>query len=275
MPALDLRSGPPDSVEELRGRILELEDALPKRLRQSARYVLDNPETIAVSTVSELAEAAGVQPSAFVRFCQAIGFSGFSEMQKLFRGAYAQRWPDYPTRLDHLRDRSGSPAHLLGDFIEAGHKSLTLLSESLDVAALDRAVVLLRHAQTIHVAGLRRSFPVASYLSYVLDRMKLPVLLHSAVGGAMHQNAIRHGDALIAITFTPYSQETVDLAQLAARQGVAVLAITDGPTSPICDMSREILTVSEVDVGAFRSLSATLSLAAALAVAVGAARRAS
>ncbi len=272
MPALDDGVEALAAIDELRSRILDAANALPKRLRQCAQYVLANPEKIAVSTVAELAEAAGVQPSAFMRFCQTLGFSGYSDMQRLYREAYAQRWPDYPTRLSRLRDRSGNAAHLLGDFIEAGHKSLSLLSENLDVAALDRAVILLGKAATIHVVGLRRSLPVASYLSYVLDKMKFPVLLHSAVGGVVHQNAIRPGDALIAITFPPYSAETVDLAHLAARQNVPVVAITDGPKSPIRAMSTEILTVSEVDVGAFRSLSATLSLAAALAVAVGAAK---
>jgi DNA-binding MurR/RpiR family transcriptional regulator len=264
----------PSSAEELRARVREVADALPKRLRQCAQYVLANPEKIAVSTVAELAQAAGVQPSAFMRFCQALGFSGYSEMQKLYRQAYAQRWPDYPTRLHRLRDRTGSSAHLLGDFVEAGHKSLSFLSENLDVVALDRAVILLRQASTIHVVGLRRSFPVASYLSYVLDKMKLTVLLHSATGGVVHQHAIQPGDALIAITFPPYSVETVDLAQLAARRNVPVLAITDGQKSPIRDLSEEVLCVREVDVGAFRSLSATLALAAALAVAVGAAKTA-
>lgn len=274
MPAMDMRLGSPAGVEEARARILDMESVLPKRLRQAARYVLDNPEKIALSTVAELAQAAGVQPSAFVRFCQAVGFSGFSEMQKLYRSAFVQHWPDYPTRLDRLRDRSGSPAHLLGDFIEAGHKSLTSLTESLDVAALDRAIELLSQAATIHVAGLRRSFPVASYLAYMLDRMKVPVLLHSAVGGAVQQHAIQPGDALIVVTFPPYADEVAGLARHAARLGLPVLAITDGPKSPVCAVAREVLAVSEVDVGAFRSLTATLSLAAALAVAVGAARNA-
>lgn len=272
MAILDDGLEPPSSVDDLRARVREVAEAMPKRLRQCAQYVLANPEKIAVSTVAELAEAAGVQPSAFMRFCQSLGFSGYSEMQKLYREAYTQRWPDYPTRLRQLRDRAGSPAHLLGDFVEAGHKSLSLLTENLDVAALDRAVDLLRQASTIHVVGLRRSFPVASYLSYVLDKMKVPVLLHSATGGVVHQNAIRPGDALIAITFPPYSAETVELTQIAARQDVPVVAITDGSKSPIRDLSNEVLAISEVDVGAFRSLSATLSLAAALAVAVGAAK---
>jgi DNA-binding MurR/RpiR family transcriptional regulator len=272
MPALDDSLEAPDSLDGLQARIEATASTLPKRLRQCADHVLANPEKIAVSTVAELAEAAGVQPSAFVRFCQAIGFSGFSEMQKLYRGAYAQRWPDYPTRLDRLRDRSGSPAQLLGAFVGAGHKSLASLSESLDVAAFDRAVALLGAASTIHVIGLRRSFAVASYLGYLLDKMELPVLLHSALGGAVLDHAIRPGDALIAITFPPYSTETVDLAKRAARQGVPVVGITDGPASPVAEVSREVLVVTEVDVGAFRSLSATLALAAALAVAVGAAK---
>jgi DNA-binding MurR/RpiR family transcriptional regulator len=272
MTTFDFTDDAPASVEQLRARILEIEHSLPKRLRQSATFVLENPEKIAVSTVAEIAEAAGVQPSAFVRFCQAIGFSGFSGLQKLFRDAYAQRWPDYPTRLDRLRQRGGSPGRLLGDFVEAGHKSLRNLSDGLDLAALDRAVALLRDAGNVHVVGLRRSFPVASYLAYVLDRMQVPVLLHSAVGGAVHQHSIRPGDAVVAITFPPYSAETIDLAQRAAREGIPVLAITDDPASPVCAAARECLAVREVDVGAFRTLSATVALAAALAVAVGAAR---
>ena len=37
-----------------------------------------NPDRVAVSTVAELAAAADVQPSALMRFCQELGFSGFS-----------------------------------------------------------------------------------------------------------------------------------------------------------------------------------------------------
>ncbi len=51
-----------------------------------------------MSTVAEMAEAAGVQPSAFMRFCQIMGFSGYSEMQRLFRESYVGGWPDYSTR---------------------------------------------------------------------------------------------------------------------------------------------------------------------------------
>lgn len=272
MPGSDEGVGIPDTVDELRARILQVAGTLPKRLQQVARYVLNNPEKIAVSTVAELAEEADVAPSAFMRFCQALGFSGFSSMQKLFRDAYALRWPDYATRLERLRSLSGGPAQLLGDFIDAGRQSLATLAETVDMAALDRSVDLLRKANTIHVVGLRRSFPAASYLAYVLEKMTMPVMLHSALGGLSHAQAIRFGDAVIAITFLPYSDETAELAHYAAGRRVPVVGITDGVESPIATVSREILLVREIDVGSFRPLTATLSLATTLAVAVGTAK---
>jgi len=77
--------GAPASVVEFEEKLLEVSASLPKRLKQCADYVAANTDRIAVSTVAEMAEAAGVQPSAFMRFCQIMGFSGYSEMQRLFR----------------------------------------------------------------------------------------------------------------------------------------------------------------------------------------------
>ena len=51
-----------------------------------------------------------------------------------------------------------------------------------------------------------------------------------------------------------------------------MVALTDRPTSPLAKVANVVLTVAEVDFGAFRSLSATIALAIALSVAVGTAR---
>ncbi|WP_299841851.1 MurR/RpiR family transcriptional regulator [uncultured Jannaschia sp.] len=268
----EMPAQPPATADEVRERTSEIVQTLPKRLRQCADYVLKHPEKIAVSTVADLAAGAGVQPSAVMRFCQVIGFSGFSEMQKLFRNDYAERWPDYATRLERLGDRNGQVAQLLLDFVGAGHKSLNLLAETIDFAALERAVTLLKAADTIHLVGLRRSFPVSSYLSYVFDKMRIPTVLHGAPGGLSSESAIRTGDVVVVITMAPYSEEAVQIARHAASIGVPVVGITDGTDSPIVGPPGETLWVREVDVGSFRALSATLSLATALAVAVGAER---
>lgn len=261
---------PPESIKEFEARLLEISPDLPKRLKQCADFVAANQDRIAVSTVAEMAEGAGVQSSAFMRFCQILGFSGFSEMQRLFRNSYAGGWPDYNTRLHHLRESaSGSASALLAEFAEAGRTSLESLLGTIDPLALEEVVRILSQAQMIHIVGLRRAFAVASYLTYALEKMQVPAMLHSSVGGLETPHAVREGDVLLAITFSPYSAETVELTEQISNRNIPVVAITDTIVSPLCRVAKQSLLISEVDFGAFRSLSATLCLAMTLAVAVG------
>ena len=261
---------PPASVEEFRIRLRDVSDALPKRLRQCADYLALNTDKIAVSTVAELAEAAGVQPSAVMRFCQLLGFTGFSELQKLFRHDYTQRWPNYSTRLDALRSQTASnPRNLLTEFITAGHASLDALAVSIDAATLQKAVDILVAAPTIHLIGVRRAFPIVYYLAYAFGKMAVPAQLHDRSGGVDQQHLLRPGDALIAVTYAPYAQETLEAAHLAGPRGVKVVAITDAQDSPLHRMGDATLLVREVDMGDFRTLSASFALAMTLVTAVG------
>lgn len=266
-------TGAPDTLDALYRQIAARADSLPKRLRQCADYVTQNPDRVAVSTVAELAAAAEVQPSAVMRFCQELGFSGFSQMQRLFREEYSRKWPDYATRLQNLRETGeGGPAILLAEFVEAGRTSLENLMSTIDLAMLDHAVDVLASAPLIHLVGYRRAFPVASYLAYALEKMEIPCVLHAAVGHLATSHAVRPGDAVLAITFAPYSTETVAFAEAARAGGHQVVAMTDSLSSPLQRLGVVPLLVSELDVGAFRALSATFALAIALAVAIGARR---
>lgn len=264
---------PPKTVEEFRIRLADEAEGLPKRLRQCAEYIAANTDRIAVSTVADIAAGAQVPPSAVMRFCQIMGFSGFSEMQRLFREAYAPGFPDYATRLGNLRTGgAGRPAALVAEFVEAGRMSLEGLATGLNEPALEAAVDTLVRADTIHIIGLRRAYPVASYLAYVFEKMAVPAMMHEGTGKLDHRHALRRGDAVLAITFAPYSEETIALAQDARDRGLPVVALTDHLTSPLARVADAVLTVSEVDFGAFRSLSATIAMAISLAVAVGSVR---
>ena len=260
----------PKTVKEFEERLIELADSLPKRLRQCADFVAANHERIAVSTVAEMADSAGVQPSAFMRFCQIMGFSGFSEMQKMFRESFVGGWPDYNTRLDHLREKSEeSSIGLLAEFVEAGRTSLENLLKTVDPQELENAVECLTQARLIHIIGLRRSFAVASYLAYAFDKMGVPAMLHNSAGQLGNLSALQKGDAVLAVTFAPYSAETVDFTEFALSKDIPVIALTDTSVSPMRKIGTHLISVNEVDFGAFRSLSATICVAISLAVSVG------
>lgn len=261
----------PKTLEDFFSRLQETSDLLPKRLRQCATFVTDSPERIAVSTVAEWSELAEVPPSAVIRFCQVYGFSGFSEMQRLFRDSLAlTQWPDYSTRLKKIREEhADGPISLLAEFGDAGRLSLEKLMQTADPKVFDEAIETLTSAECIHLVGFRRSFPVSAYLAYAFDKMEVPCVLHTAVGRLGESKSLRSGDVMLAISFAPYTLETVELAGYARSQGIAVVAVTDNMASPLYRIGSTTITVSEPDVGSFRPLVATLTLAMSLAVSVG------
>ena len=263
----------PESTEAFFRRLGSVTEKLPKRLKQFAQYIAANPDKVAVSTIAELAEGAAVQPSAVMRFCQEMGVSGFSHMQKLFRSDYSDKWPDYATRLEQLREHgSETPSALLAEFVDVGRSSLENLMATVDSKALQQAVDVLARAETIHLVGFRRAFPVTSYLAYAFEKMEVPAVLHSGLANMNMDHLIRPNDAVIAATFAPYTELTLDIAGKARETGADIVAITDVVTSPLARLKAIQLLVAELDVGAFRALSASLCLAIALAVSVGAQR---
>jgi DNA-binding MurR/RpiR family transcriptional regulator len=278
---------PPEDFAALRKLIAQRRDSLPKRLSQIADFALRQPQDVALHTVAEIAAQAGVPPSAMVRFAQALGFAGFSDLQALFRAHARDRWPEYDTRLDALRQApaangtaadgtaADATAALLHGFAAAARQSLDRLEASLDSASLERAVAVLAKSDTVLLAATRRSYPIAAYLAYALRRLGLRCEMADHAGGLATEQVALLGpqDALLAISFTPYAATTVELAAAAQRRGAAVVAITDSPFSPLTQSATVWLEVAEADHLGFRALSASFALATTLAVAVAQARR--
>ena len=91
---------------ELEKRIEQEFSSLSKRLQEVARYVIDNPNTIAFGTVASIAKAAGVHASTLVRFAHAFGFEGFSDMQQLFKDKMMVASPNYEARIKSVQELS-------------------------------------------------------------------------------------------------------------------------------------------------------------------------
>ena len=264
---------PPRDFAALKALIAERAQALPKRLTQIASFALENPDEIAFGTVSSIAEQAEVQPSALVRFAQALGYQGFSDMQEIFRSRLRDRILNYDERLQQLRQHAPDatkPNVIFHGFCAASARSIAALQEKLDPASLDTAVERLAAAETIYLIGLRRSFPIASYMAYALGKLGVRTMLVDAVGGlaAEQMTFASPGDAVLAISFTPYASETVTLARAAAETGVPVIAITDSPFSPLAQVAGLWIEISEANFEGFRSMAATLTLAMTLTVAI-------
>ncbi|WP_409525380.1 MurR/RpiR family transcriptional regulator [Nitrincola sp. MINF-07-Sa-05] len=263
----------PATLSDLQTAITERYDSLSKRLRQVAQYLIDHPNEIAFGTVTVIAQDAQVHPSTLVRFANAFGYSGFSEMQSLFQQKLLQESPSYTERIRIARERLGdpgtqSPVQLLGEFVHADSLALQALEEITPAEELERAIDLLARAEATHIIGMRRSFVPAAYFAYALRHIDRRAHLLDNVGGMIREQASSIGqqDVLIAISFRPYASETDETVRIASEKGVPILVISDSKLSPLARYATVSFTLPESEVHGFRSLTPALCLAQSLSI---------
>lgn len=267
--------GPPQTSEELRTAILARYEDLSKRLQQIARYVLDEPNAVALETLAVIGDRAGVQPSAIVRFAKAIGFESASQMQKVIRDGliagstvlgYSERVRQFSE--DAAARDSSRPGDVLAEFVEGNVLALNNLRELVRADQLREAVDLIVEAETVYVVGFRRSLPVSSYLAYSLQQLSKRTVFVDGVGGLTRQQiqSIGADDLLIDVSFHPYADETIQAVQTAITHRAKVLSISDSLVSPTAKPATLALQVKEAEIRKFRSLAATMCLAQALVI---------
>jgi DNA-binding MurR/RpiR family transcriptional regulator len=264
-----------ENYDELQAEIGRRFPDLSRQLQRIARFALERPQDVALDTVAIAAHKAEVQPSAMVRFAQALGYGGYTDMQRIFRDRLVERSGSYRERIASLR-RTHSPAlsrpkAVLHDFVADSIAHLSHLEEHVTPERLQTAVDLLAGAGRIHLLAQRRAFPVACYLAYALGQLELAVTLLDGVGGMVREQAraIKPGDVLVAVSFRNYSPDVIELAAEVHRRGVAVVVITDSAVSPLARSASVAFDLGDASDRPFRSLVEPLCLAQSLVVSVG------
>ncbi|MBB3331570.1 DNA-binding MurR/RpiR family transcriptional regulator [Halomonas campaniensis] len=264
----------PQDFNELERLIAAEYPSLSRRLQQTARFMLDHPQEVAFATVAKLAEQAGVTPSTLIRFANSFGFKGFSEMQQLFRSRLVDELPNYTERIRAVRSATGETpdsTQLLWEFADANREVLEQLPGRIDPRHLEQALDIFERSQAVHVMGARRSFVVASYMTYALHHIDKRAFLVNGLGGMYGEQvrAISDDDALLVVSFSPYAEESRQVAEAARQRELPLVVITDSSLSPLARLADVVLVVHEAEVKSFRGLTASLCLAQTLAIALG------
>lgn len=254
---------------------MEQYPSMSRRLQEVAQYVLDNPNDMAIETLAVIADRIGGQPSTIVRFAKAIGYDGASAIRRLFRdellsGQHALGYRERIRRFKQETAQASRPTlgKLLADFVEGSVLALEHLRNSTSETDLAKAARSIERADIVFVAGFARSFPVASYIAYALQRLGKRCVLVDGVGGFAEQqiDQARQNDLLIATGFEPYSREIRNVVSKATKNGIEIIAISDSQVSPVVASASTRFLVTESEVRNFRSLTATLVLVQSIVI---------
>lgn len=264
------------TVDQLIKRISGEYDTLSKQLKVIARHVEKHRDHIGLDGIQQLAAQCGVQPSAVVRFAKHFGFSGYSEMQAIFRADLSRQIAPSRNYRARIRDiiESGSDrlssVEIASEFLSGSLAGMQELQSSLHGPSFKKAVELLAASDCIWIAASRRSFPIAVYLDYALQHTDKRIGLVTGLGNMQleQMRSVRKGDVILAISFTSYAEETIGVAQAAVDRGARLIAITDSRMSPLAKLAQISLIVQDSSTFGFRSLSSTMGLAQSLFIAL-------
>ena len=241
---------------------------LSKGHRRIAQYIVEHYDKAVFMTASRLGESVGVSESTVVRFAAVLGYEGYPQLQRALQELVSHRL----TAVQRFEMSSEiDPNAVLRTVLKSDMQNIRATVEELDNHAFEEGVKRILNAKEIYVIGLRSAAPLAQflgyYLNYIFDRVHL---VSSAATDVFEEIArISEADVVIGISFPRYSTRTVEAMRFARSCGAQVISITDGPMSPLHEVS-DVCLKACTDMASFvDSLAAPMSVINALVVSLG------
>ncbi len=244
-------------------RLSEEWEGLTPEAQKAARYVLENPRDVGISTVREIAEAAKVKPNTVVRMARQVGFDGYEDFREPFRRAIREG-SDFPDRARWLQDirKRGALGELYGDMIDSALRNIEETFAGIPEERLKQAAETIWASDNVYTLGVGVNNSNAHNFTYLASTGMVRFHAIPRPGSTPVDDLAWAGkdDVLIAITCHPYRAEVVEAVQIAREQGMTVIGISDSRASPVI-LNADIGFVARSDTPQFFPSSvATLAL---------------
>nr|WP_205829402.1 MurR/RpiR family transcriptional regulator [Microbacterium sp. B19(2022)] len=245
----------PEGRVSIQSTIEAAASTLPPSLSRIAAAIREQPSIVIDMTINELAQECRTSVASVVRFCRAIGFSGYAALRMALATELGKEAAQFSAR-----GAFGSEISDADTLQEAVSKlaALELLAieetvARLDFDVLEAAITAIDGADRILLYGIGASQFVAEDLAHKLLRVgrNAHVLAdpHEAVAATVLQTA---PTVAIGFSHSGATIETVRFLETARRNGAATIAVTSAKDSPLARAADHAL-FTEVRESSFRA----------------------
>ncbi len=217
-------------IDNALNRIRVAQSGMAKGAARIAAFVLDRPEDIVAMSVTELAEAVQVSEGSVINFCRSIGMTGFQQLKLSLAQDIVQPVQFIHEDVQPDDDTETVCRKVFHSGIQALRDSLSIL----DTTALAKAVAAIRAARRVEIYGIGSSTPVAEDAHYRMLRIGLDarVVTDSHIQ-AISASRCDPDVAVLTISHSGATHETVAATRLAKEAGATTIVITNFARSPI------------------------------------------
>ncbi len=221
-------------------RLRGLYPSLKAALQKVANLILQQPEMAIYASVNEVAAAAQVSEATVMRFCRILGFKGFQDFKiALARELVAPR--------QKMQEEAGAddPATLVRRIFKANTSALENTLEVLDLSQLQQAVQFFLTCRRLVIIGVNGSASTAQYAGLRFTPLGLDVHCFTEFYQIFTAVAIlTEGDAVLVLSHSGSTRETLEAARVAKDSGARVIAITSNTLAPLARIADLVLLTS-------------------------------
>jgi len=214
--------------------------------RRIAEAVLGGPTLLAFGTVTDLANAIGTSRPSIVRFATRLGFAGYTDLQDQVRLGLSVQLAR-PTERIRQERRTSLPVR------SAIERSIASVFEAAGAGRLTQLAGSIAGARTVWIASGETSRAGAHALLSGLSMVRAGVRLleDRTIGNELTD--VGPGDVAVVFDFFRYRRSVVIAARIMAESGAELIAITDGPLSPLAGLTGSWVDLYVPAIGPFDS----------------------
>jgi DNA-binding MurR/RpiR family transcriptional regulator len=228
-------------------RVRALLPSLSPAEQRVAQVVLQDPAEAATLTITELADRAQTSETTVIRFCRALGFTGYPELRLTLATEAGRAEGGASSR--RVVGSDISPEDDLAQVVEKiAYADATAVEDTaaqLDTEVLRQVVEAIVAARRVDIYGVAASAFVGADFQQKLHRIGRTAFAWSDVHIMLTSAALLGpGDVAIGISHTGTTNDTIEALTEAGRRGATTVALTNFPKSPITRIADHVLTTA-------------------------------
>lgn len=197
-----------------------------------AEYFLDNYDRIPFLSIGQIAEEIGTSKATLVRFARSIGTDGFYEFKEIISQDLQNKISS--NDVDFIENHSISN-EFYKEVINIEINNIINSFNELNYDTIKKIIDEILSARRVVCVGVGLSHYLAHITAYELNLVKLDarVLDNNLPGFNEQIQLYDNKDLIIAFSFPPYSNATIEAVKIAKKQKIKVIAVTNRKSSPI------------------------------------------